>query len=164
MKQYLHNILKNSNNNNNSNRINLYYKNQMHKSNKFDEQVINNIIHGHIKPTKPQKQIKLIIYHSKFKTSSLIVKNNTNSSKTSLTQTNVVYKFTCTFQECFSENNITPNTYIGCAITFFHCLTYHLSDISVIKQHIITNHNKDTDKLKSPDIRKILINNTKIIY
>ena len=25
-------------------------------------------------------------------------------------------------------------------------------------------HNKDTDKLKSPDIRKILINNTKIIY
>ena len=28
----------------------------------------------------------------------------------------------------------------------------------------MTNHNKDTDKLKSPDIRKILIKNTKIIY
>ena len=28
----------------------------------------------------------------------------------------------------------------------------------------MTKHNKDTDKLKSPDIRKILINNTKIIY
>ena len=25
-------------------------------------------------------------------------------------------------------------------------------------------HNKDTDNLKFPDIRKILINNTKIIY
>ena len=43
-------------------------------------------------------------------------------------------------------------------------LTYHLSDISAIKQHIMTKYNKDTDLLKSPDIRKILINNTKIIY
>ena len=28
----------------------------------------------------------------------------------------------------------------------------------------MTKHNKDTDKIKSPDIRKILINNTKNIY
>ena len=28
----------------------------------------------------------------------------------------------------------------------------------------MTKHNKDTEKLKSPDIRKILINNAKIIY
>ena len=28
----------------------------------------------------------------------------------------------------------------------------------------MTKHNKDTDKLKSPNIRKILINNAKIIY
>ena len=28
----------------------------------------------------------------------------------------------------------------------------------------MTKHNKDTDKLKSPDIRKILINNIKIIH
>ena len=28
----------------------------------------------------------------------------------------------------------------------------------------MTKHNKDTDKLKSPEKRKILINNTKIIY
>ena len=28
----------------------------------------------------------------------------------------------------------------------------------------MSKHNKDTDTLKSPDIRKILINNTKIIY
>ena len=28
----------------------------------------------------------------------------------------------------------------------------------------MTKHNKDANKLKSPDIRKILINNTKIIY
>ena len=28
----------------------------------------------------------------------------------------------------------------------------------------MTKHNKDTDKLKSPDTRKILINNTNIVY
>ena len=28
----------------------------------------------------------------------------------------------------------------------------------------MTEHNQDTDKLKSPDIRKLQINNTKIIY
>ena len=46
--------------------------NQMHKNYKLDEQVMTNI-----KPTEPQKQIKLIIYYTKFKTSNLIVKNNT---------------------------------------------------------------------------------------
>ena len=28
----------------------------------------------------------------------------------------------------------------------------------------MTKHNKDTDKLKSPDIRKILINNTNVLF
>ena len=28
----------------------------------------------------------------------------------------------------------------------------------------MTKHNKDTDKLKSADVRRILINKTKIIY
>ena len=37
-----------------------------------------------------------------------------------------------------------------------------MSVMSAIKQYLITEHNKDTDKLKSPDITKILINNTKL--
>ena len=41
---------------------------------------------------------------------------------------------------------------------------YHFSDLSAIKQYLMTKHNKDTDKLKCPDIGKILINNTKIMY
>ena len=135
----------------------------VHKNYKLDEQEITNIIHRYIKPTEPQKQIKLIISDTKFKTSNLIVKNNTNSLKTLLNQTDVVYRFTCIFWECLSENNTTPNTYIGHTITTLSChLTYHLSDLSTIKLHLMTKHNKDTDKLKSPDMRKI--NNTKIIY
>ena len=33
-----------------------------------------------------------------------------------------------------------------------------------MKQQLITKHNIDTDKLKIPDIRKIMINNAKLMY
>ena len=69
----------------------------MHKNYKLEGQVITNMIHWHIKPVEQQKQIKLIIYSTKFKMSNLIVKNNTNSPKTSPNQTYVVYEFVCLF-------------------------------------------------------------------
>ena len=69
-------------------------------------------MHRHIKPTEPQKRIKLIIYNTKLKTSNLIVMNNTNSPKTPLNQSNVEYQFTCPFRECLSENNLTPTLVI----------------------------------------------------
>ena len=64
----------------------------MHNNYKLDEQAITNILKRHIKPIEKQKQIKLI-YYTKFKTSNLIIKNNTNSAKIHLNKTNVVYKF-----------------------------------------------------------------------
>ena len=64
----------------------------------LDEQAITNIIKRHITPNKKQKQINLIIYYTKFRTSNLIVKNNTNSVKIHLNQTNVVYKFYVHFE------------------------------------------------------------------
>ena len=45
----------------------------MHKNYKVDEEVIIHIINRHIKTTEPQKQIKLIIYSTKYKLSNLIV-------------------------------------------------------------------------------------------
>ena len=77
----------------------------MDKNNKLDEKEITNIIHKHIKPTE---QIKFIIYSTKFKTSNLIVKNNTNFSKSPLNQTNV-HKLTNPFRECLLEK-ITKET------------------------------------------------------
>ena len=41
--------------------------------------------------------------------------------------------------------------------------TYHLSKNSVIKQHLIIKHNS-TDQLTSSDVRKIITDNTIIIY
>ena len=55
----------------------------MHRRFKVDDQIITHIINRHIKPTEPQKQIKLIIYCIKYKTSNFIVKNNTNPPKKS---------------------------------------------------------------------------------
>ena len=125
-------------------------------------QIIINIIKRNIKPTEQQKHIKLIIYYTKFKTSNLIVKNNTNSPKTLLNQTNVVYKFICPLCECIPKNKF--NTYIGHTTTTLFCrLTYHLSDTSAIKQQIITKHNSP-DLNTSSNIRKILTKNTTILY
>ena len=90
-------------------------------------------------------------------TSNLNVKNITNSHKTFLTKINGVCKFTSAFRECLSLNNITANTYVGhTTTTLSHPITYHLSDISAIKQHLMTKHNKNTYTFKYPDIRKIL--------
>ena len=103
----------------------------MHYNYKLDEQAITNIIKRHIKPIKKDKQIKLIIYYTKFKTLNLIIKNNTDSAKIHLNQTNVVYKFICPFRECLPKSK--NNSYTGYTTTLSHHLTYHLSENSAIK-------------------------------
>ena len=125
----------------------------MYNNYKLEEQTITNFIKRYIKPIEKQKQIKLIIYYTKFKTSNLIVKNNTNSAKIYLNQTNVVYKFICLFQECIPKNK--TNSYIGyTTTTLSHHLSYHLSENSAIKQHFIIKHSNSTNQLPSSDVRK----------
>ena len=105
----------------------------------------------------------LILYYTKFKTSNLIVNNNTNSDKILLNQTNVVYKFICSFQECLPKNK--NNSHIDNTTTMFiHRLTYHLSEKSIIKQHLIIKRNNSTNQLISSGVRKVLTDNTIIIY
>ena len=173
MKQYLHNIHKNNNttNHNNTNRINLYYRNQMQYNFRLDRQAITNIIKRHIKPIEKQKQIKLIIYYTKLKTSNLIVKNNTNSAKIHLNQSNVDYEFLCPFRECLSKNK--NNSYISQCKNYLYIiyciaiqpqryLTYPLSENSAIKQHLIIKHNNNTNQFTSSYERKILTDNNYI--
>ena len=75
IKLYHHNIQKNNNTtyNNHTNRINRYYGNEMHYNYKLDEQAITNIIKRYMKRIEKEKQIKLIIYNTKFKTLNFIV-------------------------------------------------------------------------------------------
>ena len=104
----------------------------MNYNNKLDKQAKTYIIERHIKAMEKQKQIKFIIYYTKFKTSNLIVKNNTNSLKLHINQTNAVYKFIRPFREGLPKNK--NNSYIGYkTTTLSRRLTYHLSENSAIK-------------------------------
>ena len=97
-------------------------------NNKLDEQAITNIIKRHMKPIEKQKQIKLIISDTKFKSSNRIVKNNSNFAKIHLSQTKVVYKF----RECLPKNK--NDSYIDYTTTALsRCLTHHFSENSTTK-------------------------------
>ena len=110
------------------------------------------LIHKNILPTDPNKKIKLIIYYNKFKTSNLVIRNNSSPSIGVLQKTNVIYKFKCPLGDCISDNN---NIYVGLTSnTLSRRLTMHLSDTSSIAQHL-KKHSCPTTQL-----RKILTDNT----
>ena len=95
------------------------------------------LIHKNILPTDPNKKIKLIIYYNKFKTSNLVIRNNSSPSIGVLQRTNVIYKFKCPLGDCISDNN---NIYVGLtSTTLSRRLTMHLSDTSSIAQHLKKN-------------------------
>ena len=99
--------------------------------------------------------MKLIIYYNEFKTSNLVIKNNSSPSIGLLLKTNVIYQFKYPLGDCISENN---NIYIGLtSTTLSRRLTMHLSDTSSIAQHI-KKHSCPTT-----EVRKILTENTIIL-
>ena len=93
--------------------IKLFYRNQMHYNYKSDEKILKTLIHRNILPTDPNKKIKLVIYY-KFKTSNLVIRNNSSPSIGVLQKTNVIYKFKCPLGDCISDNN---NIYVGLTST-----------------------------------------------
>ena len=104
----------------------LFYRNQMHYNYKSDEKIMKTLIHKNILPTDPNEKIKLIIYYNKFKTSNLVIRNNSSP--------NLIYKFKCPLGDCISDNN---NIYVGLtSTTLSRRLTMHLSDTSSIAQHL----------------------------
>ena len=133
---------------------NFFYRNQMHYNYKSDETILKTLIHKNILPTDPNKKIKLIIYY-KFKTSNLVIRNNSSPSIGVMQKTNVIYKFKCPLGDCISDNN---NIYVGLtSTTLLRRLTMHLSDTSSIAEHL-KKHSCPTTQL-----RKILTNNTTIL-
>ena len=50
----------------------------MHYNHKLDENVLKTLIKRNMLSTDPNKKIKLIIYYSKFKTSYLVINNNSS--------------------------------------------------------------------------------------
>ena len=106
----------------------------MHYNYKSDEKILKTLIHKNILLTDPNKKIKLILYYNKFKTSNLVIRNNSSPSIGVLQETNVIYKFKCPLGDCISDNN---NIYVGLtSTTLSRRLTMHLTDTSSIAQHL----------------------------
>ena len=115
--------------------IKLFYWNQMHYNYKSDEKILKTLIHRNILSTDPNKKIKLIIYYNKFKSSNLVIRNNSSLLIGVLQKTNVIYQFKCPLGDCISDNN--NNIYVGLTSTILsRRLTMHLSDTSSIAQHL----------------------------
>ena len=53
---------------------------QMHYNYKSDEKILKTLIQRNILPIDPNKKIKLIIHDIEFKTSNLVIKNNSSPS------------------------------------------------------------------------------------
>ena len=135
--------------------IKLFYRNQMHYNYKSNEKILKTLIHKNILPTDPNKKIKLVIYYNKFKTSNLVIRNNSSPLIGVLQKTNVIYKFKCPLGDCISDNN---NIYVGLtSTTLSRRLTMHLSDTSSIAQHLKKHSCPTTQQ------RKILTDNTTIL-
>ena len=88
-------------------------------------------------PIDPTKKVRLIIYYNKFKTSNLIISNNSSSATELLNWTNVVYMFKCPLGDCLFKEN---NTCVGLTTTTLsRRLTMHLNDSSSIALHLKTH-------------------------
>ena len=110
----------------------------MHYYYKSDEKILTTLIHRNILPTDPNKEIKLIIYYNKFKTSNLVIRNNSSPSIGVLQKYNVIYQFKCPLGDCISDNN---DIYVSLtSTTLSRRLTVHLSDTSLIAQHLKKIH------------------------
>ena len=79
--------------------------------------------------------IELIsFYFNKFKTSNLIISNNSSPSTELLDRINIIYMFKCPLGDCVSNEN---NIYVGLTTTTLsRQFTMHLNDSSSIALHI----------------------------
>ena len=133
-----------------TNKITVYYQNQMHNNYKIDERVIKSIIKNHTSCIKDNMKLNTIIYYRSKKTCNLVMKNNISPAITEAQKSHCVYKFDCFIQ------GYKPEEYIGYTETsLIKRLTSHTYNGS-IKQHLMTKHNTQPTK-------ELLLNNTKII-
>ena len=115
------------------------------------------ILKQNISPVETDNKIKVIIYYNKFKTANLVLCNNASKNRDKVAQTNVVYEFKCPFG---NSDSCLNSTYIGKTVTSLsRRLTCHITD----KNSSINIH-LDTHKEKDIPLRKILVDNTEIVF
>lgn len=119
----------------------LFYRNQLHNSQKLDKEIIRNLIHKYILPMNRNK------WNPSITTKAKITANDGKKIK-KLQQINLFYELAWPPGEYLFNNNNSNSTYIGYVIATLACwLSCHLSNNSSIKSHIITSkYNNEIDK------------------
>jgi len=152
VKSILHNHLTNTGRKNKSEEIKVFYRSTMSSSWKKDEQAIHNIVRKNCKTTNKEHKLKVQVYYTSPKTSSLIMQNNPTRNRSTLKQTNVVYQFQCKAGDCATRQVY----YIGHTTTSLsRRLTMHLQD-GAPKKHYSEQHDATLT-------RDNLVNNTIIL-
>ena len=104
------------------NYLNIFYRNTFTEAYKKDEKVIKDIIKRNCRPSCEDNQIRVVVYYTSPKTSSMIMKNNLSSQTETISKANVVYEYNCIFGDCTPRNN----SYIGhTRCSFSRRLTMH---------------------------------------
>ena len=116
----------------NMNNLKLYYRNQMTASYKQVENELHKIISTHVKPTKAEQHVQLLIFYRNRKLRSLFIRNNSNAQTETF---NVVYKYTC---NKVHSNSAQEVCYIGCTRT---TLKDRMKQHAAIKKHHHDHHN-----------------------
>ena len=136
----------------NKENINIFYKGTFSSAYKEDERIITQLVRKNIKPSDPDKRVKLIIYYKTKKTSHLLLKNNPSIERESLQKSHVIYRFTCNQGNC----EVLPSTYVGMTTTrLSQRLTFHLAS-GAPKKHL-----KDQHRINIT--REMLTDNTEIL-
>ena len=137
-----------------SEKIPIYYLNQLQPTYKIEEKIIKNIVYNNTKCIKSNQKINLIIYYRNMRTSNLVMKNSTLPEQSKLDQTGVVYAFTCNDLHCKADEK--SSTYIGMTqARLGRRLQQHLYNGSIL-QHFKVTHNYTPSK-------ETLFENTQII-
>ena len=103
---------------------------------KVDERIIHEIIEENVKCVITTDRLQLIIYYKNGKTSNLLMQNNLNTKNYTLKRTNVVYQFSCPYEDC----RLRGINYIGVTTTSLsRRLTMHLRE-GAPKQHMTQAH------------------------
>ena len=121
-----------------TNKIQVYYQNQMTDQYRKNEKIIKDIIYKHVKPVDNNDELNLIIYYKDIKTKNLVMKNNLNKNQEKLLKSWTPYKYTCNDEDC----ELLNPTYIGqTRNTIQTRLEQHAND-GAIKEHAQTKHKK----------------------
>ena len=126
----------------------------MNSAYKVDEKVLKKIINENVKCKGENSKLQIVIYYNNMKTKNMVMKNNLCGAKRAMSQTNVIYEFTCPENECI-HHPIINNGYLGyTTCTVSKRLGFHLQKGAIL-DHSVNIHGKKIDRKTAEQCMKV---------